>query len=239
MATKKSKGKVSKKKKKKTTKKKIIMKPIVYKGFKFPNNPETTGFKCDRTYIEHKYPGQTGKELEDFGPNAMIISGSGIFYGSGCYKTWRKLLKQFNRKGVGKVSHPVYTGVKRGLMTSLTGDVNAEKNVIHYTFEIVADTVPRFKENVKKYRTNTGSSSTSGSSTVQKTYNVGDIVNFHGGTHYFSSYPTAKGYPANAGRARITLGPDCAGNGHAHPYHLIHVDNTSNVYGWVDVGTFD
>lgn len=74
---------------------------------------------------------------------------------------------------------------------------------------------------------------------AKKTYKVGDIVNFHGGTHYYSSYPGARGYRARAGRAKITLGPNCRGNGHAHPWHLIHVDSSSNVYGWVDEGTFD
>lgn len=74
---------------------------------------------------------------------------------------------------------------------------------------------------------------------AKKSYKVGDIVNFHGGTHYVSSWPGARGYSARAGKAKITLGPDCAGNGKAHPWHLIHIDNSSNVYGWVDEGTFD
>ena len=73
----------------------------------------------------------------------------------------------------------------------------------------------------------------------KKTYKVGDIVNFHGGKHYVSSYSSAKGYNARAGKAKITLGPDCKGNGKAHPWHLIHTDSSSNVYGWVDEGTFD
>ena len=67
-------------------------------------------------------------------------------------------------------------------------------------------------------------------------YNVGDIVNFYGGTHYISSYPDAKGYTARAGKAKITKKN---GSGEAHPWHLIHVDSESNVYGWVDDGTFD
>ena len=75
--------------------------------------------------------------------------------------------------------------------------------------------------------------------TTKKSYKVGDIVNFHGGTHYISSWPGSKGYSARAGKAKITLGPNCAGNGKAHPYHLIHTDGKSNVYGWVDSGTFD
>ena len=57
-----------------------------------------------------------------------------------------------------------------------------------------------------------------------------------GGTHYVSSYDDATGYNARAGQARITIKN---GSGGAHPWHLIHVDDDSNVYGWVDDGTFD
>lgn len=74
---------------------------------------------------------------------------------------------------------------------------------------------------------------------AKKSYKVGDIVNFHGGTHYVSSWPGSRGYSARAGQAKITLGPNCAGNGKAHPWHLIHTNSGSNVYGWVDEGTFD
>lgn len=71
---------------------------------------------------------------------------------------------------------------------------------------------------------------------LEKEYGVGDIVYFHGGTHYISSYPDAKGYNARAGKAKITIKN---GSGKAHPWHLIHIDSESNVYGWVDDGTFD
>lgn len=71
---------------------------------------------------------------------------------------------------------------------------------------------------------------------AKKSYSVGDIVNYHGGTHYYSSYPGAKGYSARAGKAKITI---ANGSGKAHPWHLIHTDSSSNVYGWVDDGTFD
>lgn len=77
---------------------------------------------------------------------------------------------------------------------------------------------------------------TSSGGGTQKSYKVGDIVNFHGGTHFVSSYPSAKGYNAKAGKAKITI---ANGAGKAHPWHLVHTDNTSNVYGWVDNGTFD
>lgn len=80
------------------------------------------------------------------------------------------------------------------------------------------------------------SESGAGGSTGKKEYNVGDIVHFHGGTHYVSSYPDAKGSAAGAGMATITIKN---GAGTAHPWHLIHADGSSNVYGWVDDGTFD
>lgn len=57
---------------------------------------------------------------------------------------------------------------------------------------------------------------------------VGDIVYFSGTTHYRSSNATS-GYTCRPGPARVHM----IYNG-AHPYSLIHTDNTSNVYGWVD-----
>lgn len=77
-----------------------------------------------------------------------------------------------------------------------------------------------------------------GAAGTANSHKAGDIVNFNGGMHYESSHAGAKGYSAKAGPAKITLGPDSAGNGGAHPWHLVHTDDTSNVYGWVDEGTF-
>ncbi len=212
------------------------MRSISYKGYTFPYNPETTGFKCDRTYIKHKYPSQAGNELEDFGINAIVITGSGVFFGDNYKTEFKNLYKEFKKKGVGKVSHPIYTQIKRGLMVSLNSTIEPERHVIHYDFEIIADTKPNVKENKGKYAVKKKKNAKNTSS--KKTYKVGDIVTFKGGKHYVSSYKSAKGYNAKAGKAKITLGPNCKGNGKAHPWHLIHTSGTSNVYGWVDEGTF-
>lgn len=68
-----------------------------------------------------------------------------------------------------------------------------------------------------------------------KNYGIGDIVQFQGGYHYVSS---AAGNPTGskcaAGPAKITL----VANGAKHPWHLIHTDGSTRVYGWVDEGTF-
>jgi hypothetical protein len=210
---------------------------IRYKDFTFPHNPETTGFRCDRSYIKHKYPELSGSELEDFGANAIIITGDGYFFGENAYTDFHKLYKQYVRNGVGDFRHPVFTEVTRGLMTNLEGTISPEKDAIKYSFEIVADTKPNVNENLKAYAVKEVKPTTS--STPAKSYKVGDIVYFKGGNHYTSSYSGAKGYSARAGKAKITLDPSCKGNGGVHPYHLIHTDNTSNVYGWVDKNTFE
>ncbi len=58
---------------------------------------------------------------------------------------------------------------------------------------------------------------------------VGDIVQFTGDTHYRSAN-AASGYKnARPGPAKVTI----VYNGN-HPYHVVHTDSTSNVYGWVD-----
>ena len=58
---------------------------------------------------------------------------------------------------------------------------------------------------------------------------IGDIVNFTGSRHYISAN-SGTGKKCTPGKAKITGKVP----GAAHPYHLIHVDNESNVYGWVD-----
>lgn len=217
----------------------MALSKIRYKDFTFPNNPATTAFKCDRSYIKHKYPELAGNELEDFGVNAIIISGTGHFFGSNAYSTFNNLFNEYKKNGVGSFSHPIFTQVTRGLMVNLTGDVGAEVNSIEYSFEIIADTQPNVSENIGAYAVKEVQPTVEVAQSTPKTYKVGDIVYFKGGTHYRSSYKNAKGYSARAGYAKITLGPDCKANGGAHPWHLIHTDKTSNVYGWVDEGTFE
>lgn len=124
---------------------------IVYKDFKFPYNPETTSYKIDRTYIKHKYPELAGSELEDFGPNACVMSGSGAFFGKDAYSNWNRLLKEFKKGGIGSVSHPVFTDVTRGLMTSLQANVEPRPDYVEYSFEIVADTEPSINECLGRY----------------------------------------------------------------------------------------
>lgn len=59
---------------------------------------------------------------------------------------------------------------------------------------------------------------------------VGDVVNFLGGPHYVASTATSPANSPKAGPAKITI----IAKGAKHPYHVIHTDSQSTVYGWVD-----
>ena len=78
-----------------------------------------------------------------------------------------------------------------------------------------------------------GSSGSSGSaassSDASLEYKVGDTVQFAGGKHYAASNASS-GTTVKAGPAKITA----LAKGAKHPYHVIHTDSTSTVYGWVD-----
>ena len=77
----------------------------------------------------------------------------------------------------------------------------------------------------------TGGSANTGTATGNAvlTYKVGDIVQFAGGKHYANAQ-AASGTTVKPGPAKVTaVAP--AGK---HPYHLVHTDGTSTVYGWVD-----
>lgn len=64
---------------------------------------------------------------------------------------------------------------------------------------------------------------------IDQTFNIGDTVSFKGTRHYVASTSDI-GYVCTPGSARITN----ISEGTKHPYHLIHNDETSTVYGWVN-----
>lgn len=66
--------------------------------------------------------------------------------------------------------------------------------------------------------------------TAGTAFRVGETVRFLGGPHYTGANSReAAGNPA-AGPAQVTV----VAEGALHPYHVVHTDGTSGVYGWVD-----
>lgn len=108
------------------------------------------------------------------------------------------------------------------------------------TFYVDSDT-HTFKDNMHtmtlklNYANDLEKSEKSSTDAGSKEYKVGDVVQFNGGYHYVSSMAgSPTGSKCAAGPAKITL----IAKGAKHPYHLIHTDSSTRVYGWVDDGTF-
>ena len=182
---------------------------------KYPYAKYLSGFKNAKYYLEQFEKWKTGKKKFQFIVSRQSPNG-----------------KQFFSTNI-KVTledYKITEDAKEGF------DVKVKINLKQWK-SYGAKTV-KIKIKNKKPKVNTPQPSRP-AETAPKTYKQGDIVNFHGGTHYVSSYAGSKGYSARAGQARITLDPNCKGNGGVHPWHLIHTDGSSNVYGWVDNGTFD
>lgn len=72
----------------------------------------------------------------------------------------------------------------------------------------------------------TNGGSAAGSSEICK----GDTVQFTGGPHYTSANATRSSGNPKAGPAKVTA----ISKGTKHPYHVIHTNGQSSVYGWVD-----
>lgn len=108
------------------------------------------------------------------------------------------------------------------------------------TFYVDSDT-HTFRDNLHtmslklNYANDLAKTGKSGDGGGGKDYKVGDVVQFNGGPHYVSSTAgSPAGSPCAAGPAKITL----IAKGAKHPWHLIHTDCSTSVYGWVDDGTF-
>lgn len=108
------------------------------------------------------------------------------------------------------------------------------------TFYVDEDT-HTFKDNMHtmslklNYANDLSKEGKGGEDTGGKEYKVGDVVQFNGGYHYVSSTASSPtGSKCAAGPAKITL----QAKGAKHPWHLIHTDSKSRVYGWVDDGSF-
>lgn len=69
-----------------------------------------------------------------------------------------------------------------------------------------------------------------GSASASTAISVGDVVQFAGGPHYKSASASSSSGSPKAGPAKVTAISKNA----KHPYHIIHTNSASTVYGWVD-----
>lgn len=203
------------------------LKPMQYKDFTFPNNPSDCKYSCDRAFVSHKYPQLKGSELEDFGPNAVVISGNGEFFGAKAYSNWRKLLKEFKKIGAGDFYHPVYTDVNRALMTKCESSMEPIENYVAYSFEFIADNPP----NIVKAKKTTKSSSDADDekSSTSGGHKVGDIVYVTGYLYYDSYGNTPRSKYLNNQKTTITKIVTDPKKGQDYTFHF-------GTIGWGKVG---
>lgn len=104
----------------------------------------------------------------------------------------------------------------------ILGSVNSAKSAVCVT----ATTAQKSSKKTKNQAVKAGKKTTAASSEIS----LGDVVNFKGGAYYISSTATSSHTSTKAGKAKVTAIAKKA----RHPYHVIHTDNASAVYGWVD-----
>jgi len=122
-------------------------------------------------------------------PDAVVISGEGEFFGHDAYTQWNNLLAIYNEHGVGDFYHPIFTDVKKVLMTKLDANIEPRANYVSYTFEfVVHTTIPAVKTLINKKSGN--SSTTVVDTTRNRTITVGDTVICNGYAYYNSSGKT-------------------------------------------------
>ena len=104
----------------------------------------------------------------------------------------------------------------------ITSSVNSSKSAVCVT----ATTSQKSSKKTKNKAVKSAKKAAASNSEIA----LGDKVKFKGGAYYIASTATSSRTSAKAGPAKVTAIAKKA----RHPYHVIHTDKTSVVYGWVD-----
>ena len=86
------------------------LKPMRYKDYTWPHNPETYTVEYRRQVVSHKVP-LGGWCLQDLGQVRRVLRGEGTFAGDGAYEEFQDLAAVFFQEGPGMLVHPVWRTV--------------------------------------------------------------------------------------------------------------------------------
>ena len=92
------------------------LKPMRYKDYTWPYNPETYTVEYRRQVAAHKVP-LGGWCIQDMGQTHRILRGEGTFAGEGAYEEFRELAAVFFQEGPGMLVHPVWRTVSAHFVT--------------------------------------------------------------------------------------------------------------------------
>lgn len=110
--------------------------------------------------------------------------------------------------------------------TDGAGEVAAAVNKARSAAEVTA----KAEDKAAKKPANTAVQQAQKTPAASSAIALNDVVQFTGGPHYISSTATSYKVQPKAGPAKVTA----MAKGARHPYHVIHTDSSSTVYGWVD-----
>lgn len=111
-------------------------KPMKFKSFKWPNNPEVVDITYGKRLVKHDFPEITGSETEDLGSESRTFSGSGVFFGRNAYKNFTALQKLYREMTPGNLYHPTW-GNYTVRFTNLKAKEVAYPNYVEYEFEFI------------------------------------------------------------------------------------------------------
>lgn len=109
------------------------MEKLVYKNYRWPQNPEHYQQNFVREPIYEK--NDAGKVMfSGMGPMKRTITGSGAFFGTTAYGDFLELVKVFEDKTYGGLVHPVF-GTCRCYFTELQMTQQPRADYVAYKFE--------------------------------------------------------------------------------------------------------
>ena len=139
---------------------------IKYGEFTFPYNPSSTSFTSEMKVAKHQYPNVNGADLEFLGAEPIEITCKGVFF----VNSKDMAIKLYNVYKQGKIqsfSHPIFPDCTRCIMTKLQLSIEAENDVVHYDFTVLADR-SSYPSTVKVSGSNANHTGTGAKATTKK-----------------------------------------------------------------------
>ena len=108
------------------------LKPMRFRDYTWPSNPESYRIVFRRTVAEHKLP--FGRSVtQDMGTACRVFEGEGAFVGAGAYEEFKKLATVFHAGGAGVLVHPVWM-TTRAYFTKLEAVQEPLPDYVRYRF---------------------------------------------------------------------------------------------------------
>ena len=110
----------------------MLLKPMRYKDYTWPHNPESCAVEYRRQIAAHKIP-LGGWYLQDLGRTYRIFRGEGTFAGERAYEEFQTLAEVFDQTGPGLLVHPVWR-TERAYFVSLSVTEEPRPDYVRYRF---------------------------------------------------------------------------------------------------------